>query len=394
MMPNWAAPSEVWMERMMEALGSDLGAIVVGDSCGATLWRNQVRVASLRSVDTPVRGWSRLLRRFGLRLVRPGLSPTEVLLNEIGRPGVSHVLCHYGEWALRFMPVWRAVDIPLFVHFHGYDATFDLCSEDDPTKRYFSDDYVVRVQELSGRATLIANSQITKSLLVNAGVPAERVHVKYLGVPCSNSGKQHARTTGVRILHLGRLVDFKSPDRTVRAFEMARARGLDGELFMAGDGLMRVTCEVLRARSPYKDSIHLVGAVSAERAQELLTGADIFTQHNIKGEISRQEECFGVSIVEAMAAGLPVVGTRSGGAVETVLDGKTGFLVAPGDTPGQCDALLRLAASPKLRQRLGDCGRERVRRQFSPEGEARILRSILGLDSEGACASGAPNRDN
>jgi colanic acid/amylovoran biosynthesis glycosyltransferase len=376
MMLNWHVPSEVWMQRMLEELGNDIGTIVANDTKGATRWRDHVRAVSL----TP--NWS--FARYCYNLI-PSLMPDlklyaqTTLLKEIKRPGITQVLCHYGAFAVEFMKVWEKVDVPLYIHFHGYDATFDLRSYDNPDKRYFSDGYLLKVLKLAGRATIIANSEFTKSLLVDAGIPSDRIHIKYYGVPVPPTCKIHNNHKEINVLHLGRLVDFKSPDRTIKAFEIARSRRMNGKLIIAGDGPLRSKCELLKARSPYKDSIQILGAVTADYAKELLLDADIYTQHNIKGEISRQSECFGVSVIEAMAAGLPVIGTRSGGVNETVVDGETGILLDPGDVEGQADALYRLANDSALRQKLGYAGNRRVSENFSMAQEAKMLRMIMQL---------------
>jgi len=376
MMPDWQAPSETWMQRMLEELGSDLGTVVSHDTKGVTRWQGSARAVSLRPSSRHVRYCYQLI---------PSLMPDSssyaqaTLIKEINRSGITHVLCHYGAFAVKFMDVWGKINIPLYIHFHGYDATFDLRSHDQPDKKYFSDGYLLNILKLAERATIIANSEFTKSLLTDAGIPANRIYIKYLGVPVTSTSKTHNNQKEIKVMQLGRLVDFKSPDRTIEAFEIARARGMHGKLVIAGDGPLRTTCELLKARSPYKDSIQMLGAVSANYAKELLWDADIYTQHNIKGEISRQSECFGVSIIEAMAAGLPVVGTRSGGVNETVVDGETGILLAPGNVEEQADAIYRLANDPVLRQKLGSAGHKRVLDNFSMEQEAKILRMIMQL---------------
>lgn len=379
LMPFWTAPSEVWMQRMMEELGGELGVVVAWDTEGARSWRGQVRAVSLAPSTRSARYTSCLVRLLPFPQFENETRPQRALLREIKRADITRILCHYGEFAARFMDVWRTVDTPLYIHFHGYDATFDLRRADNAHKQHFPASYLPAIKELADRAILIANSRFTESLLVDAGIPSGRIEVKHLGVASPDTIKKHGKVADIRILHLGRLVDFKSPDRTIMAFEMARSRGLQGQLVIAGDGPLRVTCELLRMRSPYGDSIEILGEVNAEYAQRLLSEADIYTQHNIKGEISRQTECFGVSVVEAMAMGLPIVGTRSGGVQETVVDGVTGFLVAPGDVEAQAEALLRLGADADLRQRLGDAGHMRVKARFSMELERQRLLSILGM---------------
>jgi len=376
MMPVLDVPSEVWMQRMLEELGDNLGVVVAKDTKGAARWRDHVPAVSL----TPRSRLSRYFNQLARMLMPNSMAYDQnALLKGIKRPGITKVLCNYGAFAVKFMDVWEKVDVPLYIHFHGYDATFDLRNYDQPDKRFFPDDYLLKILKLADRAAIIANSEFTKSLLTDAGIPTDRIHVKYYGVPVPPTCETHRNRKEINILHLGRLVDFKSPDRTIKAFEMARSRGMNGKLIIAGDGPLRVTCELIKERSVYKDSIQMLGAVTAEHAKELLGNADIYTQHNIKGEISRQSECLGVSIVEAMAAGLPVVGTRSGGVKETVVDGETGILLDPGDIEGQADAICRLANDPSLRQRLGSAGHKRVLDNFSMEQEAKMFRMIMKL---------------
>lgn len=377
MMPDWQVPSETWMQRMLEELGNDLGLVVSNDTKGETRWRDRVHAVSLMP-------HSRSFRSYYLQLIYKFIPKSmsyaqATLLKEINRPGITQILCNYGAFAVKFMDVWERTDIPLYIHFHGYDATFDLRSYVQPDKKHFSDDYLSNILKLAGRAIIIANSEFTKTLLIEAGISPDRIRVKYLGVPVPAECKVHENRKEIHVLHLGRLVDFKSPDRTIEAFEIACSRGLHGKLVIAGDGPLRTMCELLKTRSPYKDSIQILGAVSADYAKELLSSADIYTQHNIKGEISRQSECFGVSIIEAMAAGLPVVGTRSGGVNETVVDGETGILLTPEDVEGQADAICRLANDPALRQKLGLAGHKRVSDNFSMEQETKMLRMIMQL---------------
>jgi len=268
----------------------------------------------------------------------------------------------------------------LFVHCHGYDLTWKLRRARWPHFRRFSSGYVDAVRKLSKRSVLIANSEFTRARLEAVGIRRDRITVKYLGVPLPATCPRHRQThrSGeVSILFLGRLVDCKGPDLTIQAFDLAAQRGLRGTLTIAGDGPLRGRCERLRRGSPFTDRIHLIGAVNAQEGKELLTRSDVFTAHHRIGPISGQEESLGVSVLEAMAAGLPVVTGRSGGVPETVLHGATGFLFEPGDLDAHASALLRLAQQPRLRQQFGEAGWRRVRERFSAEQEAQRLSEIM-----------------
>jgi len=97
---------------------------------------------------------------------------------------------------------------------------------------------------------------------------------------------------------------------------------------------------------------------------------------------SSHAESLGMVAAEAMAAGRPVVSTRSGGPEEIVADGETGFLVPCGDAEAIGHAVLELLRDPDLRARMGVAGTERAARQFSAERMAaayeKLYREILG----------------
>ena len=103
-------------------------------------------------------------------------------------------------------------------------------------------------------------------------------------------------------------------------------------------------------------------------------------------------EPFGIPVIEAMAAGLPVVATRAGALPEVVVDGETGILVERGDADGLAAAISRLLCDPHLRQRMGNAGRERVKRLFTWERSVARLQELYDdilRDAAAAPAVGA-----
>jgi glycosyltransferase involved in cell wall biosynthesis len=103
---------------------------------------------------------------------------------------------------------------------------------------------------------------------------------------------------------------------------------------------------------------------------ELLSAMDLFVMPSL-------EECFPLSLLEAMATGLPCVATRVGGIPECVADWRTGVLVAPGQSSPLAEALVGLARDAGLRRAMGLAGRDRVAACFSPAGQAAKVSRIL-----------------
>jgi glycosyltransferase involved in cell wall biosynthesis len=94
-------------------------------------------------------------------------------------------------------------------------------------------------------------------------------------------------------------------------------------------------------------------------------------------------EGLGVSLLKASSAGVPILASSAGGIPEAVRDGVNGILVPPGDAAALATALGQLLADPALRRRLGEGGRELMRREFSTdamvEGNLAVYRELLGV---------------
>ncbi|MCJ7805533.1 glycosyltransferase family 4 protein [Patescibacteria group bacterium] len=372
--PNWKTFSESWMDNMMDDLGKQLKVICLWNSGRDRFWKNSIPIICLSNYETAVR---RLLSRLLGKKV--ALTPSEIINNVIYHYKINTVLVNYGDFALRFTDVWeKNRSIKVFVHFHGYDIHLDIREDNNPQKKHFSKDYKNGIRDLSQRAILLANSKYTKRILVkDFGILPERIVVKYLGVQIPSHKVVHKKNGRVQILHLGRLVDFKSPDRTTMAFERACEMGFAGDLVIAGDGELRDRCLSIRNKSKYSERIKILGAVDRPTAISLFKDTDIFTEHNIKGEKSHQTEALGVAILEAMSYGIPVVATTSGGPAETVVNNKTGILINPGDVEAQAKAFVKLGNDAELRSKMGNEGRKRVIKYFSQTVEAHNLRKIL-----------------
>jgi glycosyltransferase involved in cell wall biosynthesis len=149
------------------------------------------------------------------------------------------------------------------------------------------------------------------------------------------------------VVAVGRLAHPKDPLTLVRALGAVRT---PFRALLVGDGPERAAVEAELA-----PGVELTG--TRADVPELLAGADVFV-------LSSRSEGAPVSILEAMAAGLPVVASDVGGVREQVADGETGLLVPAGDAGALASALERLLADTGLRRRLGAAGRDRALQRF------------------------------
>jgi glycosyltransferase involved in cell wall biosynthesis len=159
------------------------------------------------------------------------------------------------------------------------------------------------------------------------------------------------------IVSVGRLHEPKDFVTLARALRALPEGGWRAEI--VGDGPDRPAVEAELRAGGLTGTVELAG----ERTDvpERLANADVFV-------LSSRSECMPISVLEAMAAGLPVVASAVGGLPEMVVDGETGYLVPSGDDRAMGDALARLAADPDLRRRLGAAGRRRVEERFDLPG--------------------------
>jgi colanic acid/amylovoran biosynthesis glycosyltransferase len=364
-MPNWEAPSEVFLRQQMRMLADArlLEAIILPYNPRFSPWHGIPVLGLVPQKRLRKQIIHRLKRKIGLK------SPTlgQRFRNVVHQTQADTILIQYATLAVELQQVLETLPHRLFIHVHGGDV-----------EHWHDEDYRRSLLQLSQRATIIHTSQEVLARLKAWGIEERRCVIKPYGCPVPDSAPARIPSDEVMILHIGRLIDCKSPDRTIQAFELACEQGLRGRLVLVGDGPLMTMCQLLRTRSRWRDQIELPGAISdADVLAQLRAQAAIFTQHAIKGELTGQVEAFGLSIVEAMAAALPVVTCPVGGIKETVVDGETGIMITPGSVEEQAAAFLRLARAPHLRAKMGHAGWQRAATLYSIEIEKQRLMTIL-----------------
>lgn len=208
------------------------------------------------------------------------------------------------------------------------------------------------MSSLLRRADLVtAVSEATAGQLVGGfSVARSKVKVVHPGVPeAFLEISRKAGRTGLRVLFVGSISPEKDPHAAVDA---VGAMGEPATLRFVGDGPM---IGELRRIAQHNGGIEVVGSVADVKPH--LEWADVLVL------TSRTEGLPGV-ILEAAAAGLPVVSYDVGGVAEAVADGRTGFVHPRGDVAAMAASLAVLARDPGLRESMGAAAREKIREHF------------------------------
>lgn len=166
---------------------------------------------------------------------------------------------------------------------------------------------------------------------------------------------------------VAQLIPRKGHDLLLQAWPRLRERVGPARLLIFGQGPLE---PVLRARAAGDGSIVFAGFRPDLR--QFLGHLDLVLHGAVR-------EGLGVALLEAQAAGVPVVGFAAGGVPEAVLDGVTGSLVSTGDSAALVEAAAALLDDERLRTQLGTAGRERMRREFSV---ARMTAAYVGIYRE------------
>jgi colanic acid/amylovoran biosynthesis glycosyltransferase len=279
---------------------------------------------------------------------------------------VGAVLAEFGTTGCALRRICKDRGIRMVVNFHGYDATV---MPKRPEIRYA---YRLLARDADA---FVCGSWHFREILLGLGFPAERVFVVPCGVEVADFAAAEARDPEL-IVAVGRLTAKKRTDLVIRALARAQAAHPGLRLEVIGDGPMRGACERLVRELGLGDRVTLHGSRDHGFVKAKLAEAGMFVQHSMTAPNGDQESQ-GVSLLEAMAASLPVVTTDHNGFAESVLHGETGLLSPEGDVAAMADSIARLAGDPELRLALGRNGRARVVAEFDADAMAARLRAVL-----------------
>lgn len=300
--------------------------------------------------------------------------PERSLIRYLRSTGARLVHAHFGTDATDIWPTVKSVGLPMVVTLHGYDISTHRSWWEAGHGGFFRREYPSRLLRMSHdpSVSFLAVSRPIAARAVDLGIPEEKVVVSHLGIDTNRfrpSGTPIDQRRN-RVLFVGRMVEKKAPLLMVRAFVDILTRVPDAELVMIGAGPLLPKARALA--SSLNLPVHFLGAQTPESVQMNLHHSKVFCLPSVTAA-NGDTEGLPISVLEAMACGIPVVTSASGATGEAVLHGVNSFCFTENDRQMLCEHVTHLLSDRSLLRHISDEARSQAVRLFS------ISKSVTAL---------------
>ena len=285
----------------------------------------------------------------------------------------SLVHAHFSEGASAALFLCDKLDLPLIIHLHG---GAELMTESDLWSRWYEWPFLAFRRRMCERTALfLCVSNYIREKALKTGFPSDKLEVLWTGIdtkafspllPVSEKDPD-------LVLYIGRLVSYKGCDFLIRAMRTVTERHPKAKLVIIGDGYFRPTLEALARQSDI--DCRFLGELRPVDIRSWLEKARVLCGPSIT-LADGQSEAFGIVFIEAQAMGVPVVGFRSGGIPETMLDGITGLLAEERDIEGLAQNILRYLKEASFWQQSRESGMRWVQANFDISVQTSKLEKI------------------
>lgn len=289
----------------------------------------------------------------------------QALITSFKKNGINLVFAEYGGTGERLLPICKELGIPLIVHFHGYDASRkDQLEIHDKYAGIFS----------YAKFVICVSRKMERDLL-KLGCPENKLIYNVYG-PHSDFLKLKPQFSKPQFIAIGRFVNKKAPYYLILSFLEVLKDFPEAKLIIGGEGELWNMCKNLVDFYNLNDNVKLPGVISPEEYQKYLSESLAFVQHSITAE-DGDAEGTPVSILEASAAGLPILSTKHAGIVDVVVPGKTGFLVEEHDVQGMACNMKKVLNDHSLAKELGSKGKQFIGERFTLDRHISTLNELI-----------------
>lgn len=283
---------------------------------------------------------------------------------------IDLVFMEYGVCGASTFPICEVLNLPFIVHFHGFDAS------DNQILAQFERQYQAMFQQAT---YIVVVSKAMQIKLETLGCPKEKLILNPYG-PHERFFKVQPHYTQPTFTAVGRFTPKKAPLITLQAFHQVWQKYPEVRLVMVGDTSVNnplfISCKKMVDELGMKSVVTFSGVLAPSEIATLFKNTLAFVQHSVIASGGDQEGT-PVAILEAGAAGLPVIATRHAGIPDVVLSGETGILVEEQDIQAMADAMINLLINPILASTMGQAAKKRIQAEFSMEQHISTLNALI-----------------
>jgi glycosyltransferase involved in cell wall biosynthesis len=285
-----------------------------------------------------------------------------LLARELRRQSIAHLHNHLGDASGTVaMLACRLAKVGYSITIHGPHIFFD------PTH------WALREKVKYARfIACISHYCKSQMMLFSDQADWSRLEIVHCGVDIQRFGFVAPRNSARKLLYTGRLAAEKGLPVLFDSLKMLKDSGYAFELTLIGDGPDRAMLEALARQLGIGDSVIFAGYASQDVVRDTLQQSDIFILPSFAEGVP-------VSLMEAMACGIPVIGTYVGGVVELIEPGRTGQVVPPADVASLRDAIAKYLEATEFRAQMSTQGREKIMADFNLDLEVDKLARLFRL---------------
>ncbi|MDZ7316712.1 MAG: glycosyltransferase family 4 protein [candidate division KSB1 bacterium] len=259
----------------------------------------------------------------------------------------------------------RLAGKPVVLHVHG--ALFDQFYDSSPPIVRS----IIRLFLAQCRSVIVLGEKWRR--FFQKVVSEQKLTVIENGIALPAALKRAPHAGPLVFLHLGEISERKGISDLLRAFSLVKEQRSDFILRLVGGGQLGAAAQLVETLG-LGANVEILGPKVGDEKWEMLFRSDVFV-------LASHAEGMPIALIEALAAGLPIIAAKAGSVPEMIQDGRNGFLIEPGDFRGLATTALTLLSSPILCESMGRENRSLAERRFDiricAEKMARLYRHLL-----------------
>ena len=370
-LPMYGIASEIWVKRQAEAFARSEPVLLTWETHRSKFWKFPKKHICMSLPWTSDSFGYRISRNFKLFRCLYRLRECKTVRDHLRQQNASIAICHFGWTASRVYTVLRDQKIPYFIICHGLDLATPAL-----VKSYLTD---LKSSIKNAAGVVIVGSHMKNAInQLHPTIDKNKIHQIPCGAPIKsfsrNRPSRRQKDEPLKLISVGRLFEGKGIDLSISAISQLIKSGLNLHFTIVGEGVELSHLSKLSETLGIEQHVTFCGKLQQVDIAKLLKSNHVFLQPSRRSK-NGWIEGFGVSITEAMASGLPVIATLSGGIPDQVRDQRDGFLVEEEDYKGIAEAILTYYTSEETRFRHS----QNAQKQATNFDSAKLAQKLEGL---------------